>query len=595
MEIFVARCPFDIKRLQREVNILLISDLHYDIIEEKEKGISGPVVNEQLVNSLDDRGQDWEPDIVIVAGDLVNLNKEGGYQHYFDLVKKLTAKFPNLRHAFFSTPGNHDVTRENQQAAVECVEKIMRVPFPKLGVVGESLTNDIEKMRQVTQEVLNLGKTLVDEDLKKLVAIMSKTSAEIRQEKKQYKAKTEQMRKALYDLSKLELEPAVRDAIAAFEKLYFERYLSKQKELRTADVGNPVLAACDLTEAAAGIHTFYLKSVLGVIVVSHNSSFFCNIGNELDDRNYLFLIKGLVDAIRDKIPEDGPVISFMHHPFYFLNDTEHIGPIWESLESATNNNFTRIVEKTDILLSGHVHGMLHDPTYLHNKAHMVTNGTSFTTADYDGKYYPYTYALIKVNKQLRKFALKKFRYRRKGEKGVSVDGFQPDTADFLRYYDFLKRKAGESTTIETEKVRILDYFSGLPEYNTGQRIDEFYVYQLALYQDDFHLNGTKRKFIVTRAADDSAFAENELRIQADTGASVFIFQVDSPAQISKILYDKLAQKTAGESVVYFSMDRKALKDDAGPTVKKVEALRNYFHTLVLLSKKDHVSINMLYH
>lgn len=126
LEVLIEKCPFPLERLQREVNILLISDLHYDV-NKSAMGNDGKEINKQLVKSLPAKDSEWAPDIVIVAGDLVNQNKEESYALYFDLIEALVTKYRNLRHAVFSTPGNHDVSRKKFMGVLQYMFELHRL------------------------------------------------------------------------------------------------------------------------------------------------------------------------------------------------------------------------------------------------------------------------------------------------------------------------------------------------------------------------------------------------------------------------------------------------------------------------------------
>ncbi len=548
----VPACPFGFKRLLRDVNILLISDLHYDIVNEADTGISGLAINDKLLQNIVEQGPEWEPDIVIVAGDLVNRNIEINYPHYYDLVQKLTSRFPNLRHTFFSTPGNHDVTRENKEDGLKDLAILNGAELPN---VGEE----------------KLGK-------------------------KEKKEKRALMRTALAKISKLRFTGAVSDTVFHFEQIYFQRYLSKRTELQSSPAGNTILAPVELTFAMDRFETVYLKSVLGLTLVGHNSSFFCNIGDEDEDRNSLYLMKELVETIQRKINTNDPVISFMHHPFYILNDSEHIGPAKNVDKEDINNNFTKIIDHSDLILCGHVHGILHDPTFLLGKAYLLTNGTSFTTENYIRKFHPYTFGLVKVNKQLRKFSLKKFKYCTVGEDEVTTDGFYPDIHEKRPFYEFVYR-GGEPTTIESEKVRILHYFSGLSEHQHADQLYHFFVWQLSLYHDTFRLPGTQDYAI--ELAQDTNAAKQLVFIEGPDGKKICIYLMDSPdylEQIRKIIEKPQSSLNAPGIEIFFSVNQQFLVDDEGaPSAKRIEVLRGFYRSLVLLSKKDYVSINVLYH
>src|SRR5258705_13054565 len=205
---------FDLERLIREVNILLISDLHYDL----SKTLPGvpPLalkINEVLVNSLPDVNDDWEPDIVIVAGDLVNHGKEANYCYYFDLLEKITQKYKNLKNAIFSTPGNHDINRENIVSSYNYLYS-NKNKFPTEKIKNSYTSNDIiNTVFTVSQYDLNSKK-----------------------------------KKGLIEFLK------------AFEKDYFKTYLEMREKVKERKILNNVPKIYPVN----GLSTVYLKEILGV-------------------------------------------------------------------------------------------------------------------------------------------------------------------------------------------------------------------------------------------------------------------------------------------------------------------------------------------
>lgn len=548
MEIPTKACHFSIKRLKREVNILLLSDLHYDVVKEKKTGKYGKLVNSELVAGTQQASDEWIPDIALVAGDLVNLNNDTGYENYADLVGKLTKAFPNLRHAFFTSPGNHDVTLKSD-AMKYLVELNDGEPLP---IPDPNLESDKEKER------------------------------------------LKNIRNVLYKISKLELNEKVLKSLSNFEKEYFKVYLGENKKLVTDP--DAILVDTQVTTAADGIETVYMKSLLGVTLVCHNSSFFCKVANAFDDRSFLFLIKGLVDAIQKKLPANKPVISFMHHPFYFLNDSEHIAPLFEKEQK---NNFTKIVEKSNLILAGHVHGSILEPSFLLNQAHMITNGTSFITDNYAGKQHPYTFAIIKVNKPLRKFSMKKFSYRTTAEEGIKKNGFYPDLAEKPVYYHFIEKKKPELTSLEAEKVRVLNYFYDLEEKKDKEQQYRYLVYQLADYREGFNLEEDEKDFLALDAEEDKTMEPGVVKLQSPGGDKVWIYLIDHKDymnEIRKLLYDNPPAKNVPAGIdIYFSVKRECLQSGDEPDTDNIDKLYRYFQSLVLQGKRKPVSIDLLYH
>lgn len=540
MPMRVEETPFNLERLQREVNILLLSDLHYDVDREKhkEEWMKGPFVNDRILESLEKDPSPWEPDMVIVAGDLVNHNKTANYDHYTDLIGKLTHKFPNLKNAYFSTPGNHDINRENIVAVFPYLYQLQQAD-PLLKIDNSFTSNPvIDAIYTIARKSITTDKELAK-------------------------------------------------ALVKFEKEYFKTYLNEQNKLY-----KKTLHPHQREELFSEIQTVYYSSILGITVLSLNTSFFCNLSQTGQDRNNLFLIRDLVGAIESKLKSiaHGPVVTFMHHPYYYLHESEHIAPVSYEVEDS-QNNFTKLVKTSDLILSGHVHGDLHDPTLLQQYAYMITNGTSYTTDSFEGKCYPYTYALIKINKQLRKFSLRKFKYK-------AVDGsgnkyaFQCINRDPCKSYPFFEREHVEETTIETEKIRVLYYFRGFycEKIHTSFH---FFIYQLRLYNKaltdpsidyDFQeISHPHSTVLVTSIA----FQDN----------LIWIYRMDNDSYVPDII-KVLSEQANGfpeKCTVYFSIKMELLFKNRTPLSEQIENLQKTFPSIVMSMKNEKVSINLLYH
>lgn len=418
---------YNLERLMREVNILFLSDLHYDVKRKNSNGISALEINKLLVNSLEKRGSEWEPDILIIAGDLVNQGKENNYEYFFDLIDKLIHKFPNLRNAIFTTPGNHDINRENIVAIFKYLYSLRKEDPGFENLKSYTKSDIIDTLFSVTRYKLN------DSAKQKLIKYL-----------------------------------------VEFEAEYFKTYIQKDKKLN-----NEFLNGINKKFPVKGLKTVYTKDILGVKLVSMNSSFFCNLDSTVNDRNNLFFIKDVVDETIKNIGEPNmPVITFMHHPFYYMHESEYIYPLSDGNDQE-NNNFNKIADKSDLILSGHVHGELHEPTVIHQKAYAITNGTSFTGDEWNNKCYPLTYALIKVNKQLNKFRLNRYKY--------SNNKFELLTNQSQEYYPFYY-SSRLSNSLELEKVHLINYFMQLKPVEKKAKIkfeENLIRSQLKLYNKGF--------------------------------------------------------------------------------------------------------------
>lgn len=360
-----------------------------------------------------------------------------------------------------------------------------------------------------------------------------------------------------------------------------------------------ILAPLKVEYPNPGFKTTYFTSLHGITLVCHNSSFFCNISQSSNDRNNLFLVRDLVEPTIKAAPANEPVVSFMHHPFYYLHESEHVAPVPVDGEPDEYNNFTKIVRASDLVLSGHVHGDLHDPAYLHDSAYLITNGASFANEDFEGKCYPYTYALIKINKQLRRFTLKKYFYKE------STRG-KPDSRDYVvdpkakdAYYFFKKREGVQPTSVQFEYVRTLDYFMKLPEYQTKYQLFEFLVYQLQSYHAEWENAGKQTYNITTTRKSFADMDEIAISHPKDPNLNVRIFKADDPSVMSfleSVLLEKFNKFRHDDAIVYFAINIARLKDKQGKLSKnQIDNLVAAFQNLVQLAKRHYISTNLLYY
>ncbi len=549
----IRNCHFDIERLEREVNILLLSDLHYDIDQKAKPGFpTARRINTQLVQSIKTAGSLWEPDVVIVAGDLVNLGKIENYKYYYDLVRKLTAAYPNLRHTLFSTPGNHDVSRPKDY---------------------QYLLDRIELLLNKNNRKSNIQNPLVHKFFLLTKSPVSKV-------------------------------PELQIALSEFEKEYFKTYLKATHEMKLRKLIEPVA----VNHPLPSIETVYNTNVLGVNFVCHNSSFFCNLSkaketaleklikehlkDDSDDRNRLFLFQDLVNENIKTTRKFGPVVAFMHHPYHFLHESEFNWPVvTKKREKDTFNCFSRILENSNLILCGHLHGNLQDPTYQQQQAYIIMNGTSYYPYPHEGKCYPFTYALLKVNKQRNWFAMKKYVYNNKKY------SYQDNSHGNTQHHEFQScSKNNVSTSLEAEKLRVLDYFLQLDTSKNPHKMYTYFIYQLGLYQDCFRFRSVEKKeFWIHTGIGNAKTKVVILDARKKNGVLIIkIEEVDCWGTIKSKL-DGINSFPPGLTI-YFSVGRSQLKLSNGePDTLKINQLWADYRSYVLLSKMENVSINILYH
>ncbi|HSZ87402.1 MAG TPA: metallophosphoesterase, partial [Puia sp.] len=518
------------------------SDLHYETAKDgkQPEDLKGATINDALVESLWKEDLQWHPDIVLVAGDLVNQNKPQNYPLYIDLVKKLVRQFPHLKHSFFSTPGNHDVNRANRVATFKY------------------LYNNKVKKEDKGISSLNL----------------------------------DPVAKNIFQIKKMGLENGtLKEDLVFLEQEYFDIYLEQNKKL----VDEDILAKVEPVYPVDGLKTVYQISRFGINIVSINSSFFCSLTP--DDRNNLFLINELIDKTVENLKNvNGPIVSFMHHPFYFLHDSEHIAPAPTDAGHANDyNNFNKVVKNSDLILSGHVHGDLQDPTSQQQSAFLITNGTSYTMDKFHDKSYPFTYALIKINKQLNKFALRKARHWSSDneESPKKATGFHFSAlAGHEPYYNFFSRYNMGETRVETEKLRTLNYF--YEKTTLSHRDLHFFLYQIRLYRKDLVDNES----VTCTLKKDTLWDGNSYLLSFEQHGNAIINICNNEnylQQIREYLFSS-SFSVPRDTVLYFSIYAGFLFGDKKkePEMEKIEQYRN-FQTIVMMSKTNSVSINLLYH
>jgi hypothetical protein len=297
----------------------------------------------------------------------------------------------------------------------------------------------------------------------------------------------------------------------------------------------------------------------------------------------------------------GPVVTFMHHPYYFLHESEHIAPGVFGKKSDTNNNFSKLIKAADILLSGHVHGDLQDPTVLQQHAYAITNGTSYTTDSWNGKCYPYTYAMLKINKQLKSFAVQKYEYDGEKKDGAA---FVPTHDTHLTFYDFSFRKELGETSLETEKVRVLDHFAALHPGKGNQQRNDFFLYQMCLYDEAIEqiykttarVKGNNRQAIEFTTSRNKRLPDKlTVKINGQKIAVILLFDGPDPSKdiISFFKSGKWTEIT--EDKVFLSVRRQSLLKNNNPVMTQIDKLRTYFRTYALAVKRRGMCIDLLYH
>lgn len=367
----------DFNSLCTETNVLLISDLHYNT----NRGAECDKVNNKLVKKLCDfvsKNKNWKPHILCVCGDIIHQGKIENYKYFKELLAQLRINFPFLKYFTFTTPGNHDVDRQN---IVSVFNFLYTLVYNEPKYSGKnSFTNN-----SVIDNIYT-------------VSTLSKT-------------KFNQMK--------------LFDALQKFESQYFKTFIEKKLEIEHSP-------NCKLTGNSKGkkftLETVYLTEALGIDLVSVNSSFFANFSSPMNDRNNLFLIGAIIDKLKCNLRKvqrtrnysrKFPVVTLMHHPYYYLHESEHIYATNNS--SDLSNNFRKCADFSSLILCGHTHGELLNPSNFAQKTFVINNGSSCVLGDDQTN----TFALLKLNRVNGYFLFKSFTFknnsREKSTANVSSD------------------------------------------------------------------------------------------------------------------------------------------------------------------------------
>lgn len=153
----------------------------------------------------------------------------------------------------------------------------------------------------------------------------------------------------------------------------------------------------EITKLSIGSKEFNLvgqREIHGIKFVVLNSAWFCR-GNE--DRGELWLglpqlelMQSNEQLINPSDYDNGPIaIAVVHHPKEWLNDAEQ-----NTYERP--GTYRYLSQRTHLILSGHVHAAIEEPSRIFNRAYSVIGG-----ATYAGERYRNNFSILKVNKESR--------------------------------------------------------------------------------------------------------------------------------------------------------------------------------------------------
>lgn len=326
------------------VNILHLSDLQFGIsaglsgkdsvaIRERER-----VLEEKLLHHLQNGiPEDWVPNIIVASGDLAWSATKSDYEKFGNWLEKLLDVLDIPIQNVILCTGNHDISSVAAKANSKSREEL-------LNKAKEGLNNKAkeELNNKVNEELLNRAKE--------------------------------------------ELIPDTPEG-RIYEK--FSEFISFCKgEIDSKIVIMPLENI--LPKESEGRYLYGYRDLLGLRFNVLNTSWYCgdNIKKEssTSDKNYLWIGEQFVKDLTQNLEKnDKYSITVFHHPFDWLNPKE-------GDDNATVKK--KLLRFSDIILCGHVHTKVDEPTFEHNRAQIFQSG-----ALWEGQDYTYESRIIKINKR----------------------------------------------------------------------------------------------------------------------------------------------------------------------------------------------------
>lgn len=145
-----------------------------------------------------------------------------------------------------------------------------------------------------------------------------------------------------------------------------------------------------LPEESEGRYLYGYRDLLGLRFNVLNTSWYCgdNVKKEssTSDKKYLWIGEQFVKDLTQNLERnDKYSVTVFHHPFDWLNPNE-------GDDNATVKK--KLLKFSDIILCGHVHTKIGEPTFEHNRAQIFQSG-----ALWEGLDYTYESRIIKINKR----------------------------------------------------------------------------------------------------------------------------------------------------------------------------------------------------
>jgi predicted phosphodiesterase len=360
---------FDINEKAKSTKVLILSDLHFDeAIDSKH------AVDAMLTFFTAEEWRSTSIDLVFVAGDLENHGGKSAYTQFTTFCSKLKELACFKFSLFYACPGNHDLTRRNG-------------PTDNKSAVYNFLS------------ALTAGKTnfAVEESYTKEIIIDIVYSA----------------LKTCNDTGSYD---KLFEQVKILEQTIFSSYcymLDKQ----------PSLFDKSFNTGSTNLNTVYAASVLGIDILSVNSSWFCGLLGR--DKEKLFLIYPLIRKLLEDITANNTsmrsvdddastegslhknvTIALMHHPYSWLHQSEYNAP--EGDDSA--QTFTQISDAADLVINGHEHGVFMKPHSFNSNTHILVNGCSYSPDKINKKFWPATMGVLTIEKIANRFTLERVVY-----------------------------------------------------------------------------------------------------------------------------------------------------------------------------------------
>lgn len=145
-----------------------------------------------------------------------------------------------------------------------------------------------------------------------------------------------------------------------------------------------------LPEESESRYLYGYRDILGLRFNVLNTSWYCgdNVKKESSssDKNYLWIGEQFVKDLTQNLERnDKYSVTVFHHPFDWLNPNE-------GDDNAAVKK--KLLKFSDIILCGHVHTKVGEPTFEHNRAQIFQSGALWERRDYT-----YESRIIKINKR----------------------------------------------------------------------------------------------------------------------------------------------------------------------------------------------------